>query len=170
MPPLTRQETFDSIRSWWSDSNPNLRGPTINLHTAAKPLMRLMYDRQALEFMRNARSIPLASTDAEIYGSYLSYVAPSRHSTPRVDSLSRCEHVSLSTKRTILEDLALTAQSEHVATVVHAYMLHDILKLLETPVSMDTRMLVAVRLILCALAECEATAEATCTSFVTLVW
>ncbi|KAJ7253814.1 hypothetical protein C8J57DRAFT_1658841 [Mycena rebaudengoi] len=45
MPPLTRQQTLESLRSWWSDSNPNLRGPTINLHAASKPLMKLLMRR-----------------------------------------------------------------------------------------------------------------------------
>ncbi|KAJ6592551.1 armadillo-type protein [Mycena capillaripes] len=38
MHPLTRQPTLDSVLSWWSDRNPV--GPNINLHAAAKPLMR----------------------------------------------------------------------------------------------------------------------------------
>ncbi|KAJ7232582.1 hypothetical protein C8J57DRAFT_1578934 [Mycena rebaudengoi] len=52
MPPLARQRTLESLRSWWSDRNPNLRGPTINIHAAVKPLMKFMYDRQALEFIK----------------------------------------------------------------------------------------------------------------------
>ncbi|KAJ7799398.1 hypothetical protein B0H14DRAFT_1707037 [Mycena olivaceomarginata] len=68
MPPLTRSE---SIHSWWSDSNHP--GPTLNLHALAKPLMRLMYHRQALQFMKKNRDIPLTSTTIEIYLSYLEY-------------------------------------------------------------------------------------------------
>ncbi|KAJ7265742.1 hypothetical protein C8J57DRAFT_1718330 [Mycena rebaudengoi] len=149
MPPLTRQQTSGSVRSWWSNRNPNLRGPTINLHAAAKPLMRLLYNRQALEFISTIDSIPLSAKDAEIYGSYLS-----------------CEYVSVSTKRTILEDLSRRAQSESEALKVHAHVFDDILQLLELPVTMDTRIPTAVWMIVRTLAKCEATAEATCSSLV----
>ncbi|KAF8192741.1 hypothetical protein K438DRAFT_855903 [Mycena galopus ATCC 62051] len=50
---LARQESRPSIYSWWSDSNPGLRGPTINLHAAAKPLCS-----------------PLSAAMLEIYSSY----------------------------------------------------------------------------------------------------
>jgi hypothetical protein len=64
MPPLTRQDTRTSIFSWWSDSNSLLRyGPTINLDVAAKPLMKLMYHYQALEFIRKNRGIRLSTRD-----------------------------------------------------------------------------------------------------------
>ncbi|KAJ7236323.1 hypothetical protein C8J57DRAFT_1479216 [Mycena rebaudengoi] len=135
MPPLTRQQTFGSLRSWWSDNNPNLRGPTINLHTAAKPLMKLMYDQQALEFVRNNRGIPLTSTAAEVYGSYLS-----------------CEYVSVSTKSAMLEDIFWRAHSAPEALVVQSNMFHDILKLFEVAVTMDTTMSETVWLVLRILA------------------
>jgi hypothetical protein len=63
-----------SIHSWWSDSNPLLQGPTINLHAAAKPLMRFMYRRQALEFIRKNKGTRLSTTLLEIYSSYFPYV------------------------------------------------------------------------------------------------
>ncbi|KAJ7791243.1 hypothetical protein B0H14DRAFT_198398 [Mycena olivaceomarginata] len=80
MPPLNRQDSRPSIYSWWSDSNPGLRGPTINLHAAAKPLMRLMYYRQALDIIRKNRGSPLTSTVLETYSSYFpwDYVSPLR--------------------------------------------------------------------------------------------
>jgi hypothetical protein len=53
MPSLTRQDTRTSILSWWSDSNSLLR--YVNIRAAAKPLMKLMYHRQALEFIRKNR-------------------------------------------------------------------------------------------------------------------
>ncbi|KAJ7276015.1 hypothetical protein C8J57DRAFT_1224151 [Mycena rebaudengoi] len=152
MPPLTRQQTFRSTRSWWSDSNPNLRGPTINLHAAAKPLMKLLYNRQVLDFIRNIEGNSLSAEDAEIYGNYLS-----------------CEYVSLSTKSAILEDLSRRAYSDPEALVVHSNLFHDILKLLEGPVAMDTRMWKAVQPILQRLAERDATADAACSSLVALV-
>jgi hypothetical protein len=70
MPPLTQQETRTSIYSWWSNSNPLLKGPTINLHAAAKPLMKWMYYRQATNFIRNNQDSPLSATTLEIYASY----------------------------------------------------------------------------------------------------
>ncbi|KAJ7254609.1 armadillo-type protein [Mycena rebaudengoi] len=152
MPPLTRQDTLESLRSWWSDSNPNLRGPTINLHAAAKPFMRLLYDRQALEFIGKIDGISLSAMNAEIYGSYLS-----------------CEYVSASTKSAILEDLFRRAYSDPEALEIHAHLFHDFVQLLEGPVPMDARMLVALRRILLALAGCEATAKATCGSLVDLL-
>ncbi|KAJ7265253.1 hypothetical protein C8J57DRAFT_1622380 [Mycena rebaudengoi] len=153
MPPLTRQQTFGSLRSWWSDNNPNLRGPTINLHTAAKPLMKLMYDQQALEFVRNNRGIPLTSTAAEVYGSYLS-----------------CEYVSVSTKSAMLEDIFWRAHSDPEALVVQSNMFHDILKLFEVAVTMDTTMSETVWLVLRILALCETTAAETCGSLVALLF
>ncbi|KAF7291311.1 hypothetical protein MIND_01275200 [Mycena indigotica] len=50
MPPLARYPTNTSIRSWWSDSNP--AGATINLHTLAKPLLRVMYDREVRKLLK----------------------------------------------------------------------------------------------------------------------
>ncbi|KAJ7485794.1 hypothetical protein FB451DRAFT_65169 [Mycena latifolia] len=67
--PLTQQPTRSSLLSWWSDSNPS--GPTISLHAATKPLMRLMYHRQALAFIRKNRGIQLSKDTLEIYSSYL---------------------------------------------------------------------------------------------------
>ncbi|KAJ7753650.1 armadillo-type protein [Mycena maculata] len=66
MHPLNRGETRTSILSWWSDRNPGLQGPTMNLHAAAKPLMRLMYHRQALNFIEKNRSAPLSREAAEL--------------------------------------------------------------------------------------------------------
>jgi hypothetical protein len=74
MQPLTRQGTRESLRSWWSDSNPNLRGPTMNIHTAAKPLIKFMYNWKALELVRNAKATPLVKTEMDIYAGYLLYL------------------------------------------------------------------------------------------------
>jgi hypothetical protein len=43
----------------------------INLHAAAKPLMRWMYDRQAMEFIRKNKGHVLSTVTVEIYMSYL---------------------------------------------------------------------------------------------------
>ncbi|KAK6995731.1 putative G protein alpha chain [Favolaschia claudopus] len=79
MAPLARQQSRSSIFSWWSDSNPNLSGPTLNLHTLAKPLMKLMYHRQALEFIAQSRGAPLSGETLSIFSSYLplNYVSTS---------------------------------------------------------------------------------------------
>jgi hypothetical protein len=71
---MTRQASRTSLFSWWSDANPLLQGPTINIHAAAKPLMKLMYHRQALEFIRKNQGIPLSKTMLEIYSSYFPWV------------------------------------------------------------------------------------------------
>ncbi|KAJ6522671.1 hypothetical protein DFH09DRAFT_1330470 [Mycena vulgaris] len=71
MSSLTRQRTLDSVRSWWSDSNPT--GPNINLHALAKPLMKLMYHRQALDYIAEHQFTPLSRGDMEIYASYLGF-------------------------------------------------------------------------------------------------
>jgi hypothetical protein len=81
MPPLTRQDTRTSVFSWRSDSNPLLKGPTINLHAVAKPLMKFMYHRQALalEFIGKNQDSPLSMTKLEIYSSYFPYVCTRVH-------------------------------------------------------------------------------------------
>ncbi|KAJ7202196.1 hypothetical protein C8J57DRAFT_1260393 [Mycena rebaudengoi] len=148
MPSLTRQQT---LGSWWSDSNPNLRGPTVNLHAAAKPLMRFMYNRQALEFIGKIDGIPLSEMDWEIYGSYL-----------------LCEYVSISTKSAILDDLSRRARYDD-ALEVHSNMFHNLLQLLEVPVTMETKMREATLRILEILARSGAAAEATCGALVALL-
>ncbi|KAJ7906191.1 hypothetical protein B0H13DRAFT_2021508, partial [Mycena leptocephala] len=47
MQPLRRWSTPQSVHSWWSDSNPT--GATIPLHALAKPLMKRLYHRQAIQ-------------------------------------------------------------------------------------------------------------------------
>jgi hypothetical protein len=71
MPRLTQTDTCPSIFSWWSDSNPLVRyGPTINIHAAAKPLMKLMYHRQAMGLIRKNRGSQLSIETLETYWSY----------------------------------------------------------------------------------------------------
>ncbi|KAJ7276002.1 hypothetical protein C8J57DRAFT_1590312 [Mycena rebaudengoi] len=145
MPLLTRQQTFGSVHSWWSDRNPNLRGPTINLHAAAKPLMKFLYDRQALDFIRNNRGIPLSAIGWDIYGSYLS-----------------CEYVSASMKSAILDDILRRADFECEALVVDSNMLHNLIQLLQVPVT--DMISYNIRRIFGTLANREASAAATCGS------
>ncbi|KAJ7113281.1 armadillo-type protein [Mycena crocata] len=99
MPPFNRQDTLESVRSWWSDSN--LPGATIDLHAATKPLMRWMYHRQALDFIRQNHELRLSGEILEICGSYL---------------LSK--YVSNSTKIAILEDLNRRAEDADEARTV----------------------------------------------------
>ncbi|KAJ7033932.1 hypothetical protein C8F04DRAFT_1260430 [Mycena alexandri] len=79
MLPLARQQTHTSIHSWWSDSNPGLLGPTLDLHAMAKPLLRRMHDRQALKRIETNHGSPLSSEMLYILSSYLlhDYVFPS---------------------------------------------------------------------------------------------
>jgi hypothetical protein len=46
-------------------------GPTINLHAAAKPLIKLMYHRQAKEVIKKNKGSLLSTELLEIYASYL---------------------------------------------------------------------------------------------------
>ncbi|KAJ7253799.1 hypothetical protein C8J57DRAFT_1473691 [Mycena rebaudengoi] len=149
MKPLTRQRTLESLRSWWSNSNPNLRGPTINLHAAAMPLMKLLYNRQASDFIRNNRDILLSEMDWEIYKSYLS-----------------CQYISKSTKGTILWDIRRRAYSEHEALAVHAHMFHDFVPFLEVSFTWITVRAATLE----NLAMRESAAAVTCGSLVAVVW
>ncbi|KAJ6563032.1 armadillo-type protein [Mycena vulgaris] len=114
MPPLTRQRTFESIHSWWSDSNPS--GPAFPLHAAAKPFMRWMYHRQAVDFIDKNREIPLSGPTLEICASYLSY-----------------KYVSASTKLAILVELNTRVESEGDAlTVLNSDVLECLAELVES--------------------------------------
>ncbi|KAJ7494208.1 armadillo-type protein [Mycena latifolia] len=110
MPPLTRQRTLKSVLSWWSDSN--APGATINLHAAAKPLMKLMYQQQALDFMKRSNGVPLTPKTLEIYLSYVLYADGN------------------STKIAILEELETRAGFEEDARVlIHSNIVPKILQL-----------------------------------------
>ncbi|KAJ7633209.1 hypothetical protein FB45DRAFT_523675 [Roridomyces roridus] len=65
-----------SLFSWWSDSNPGLNGPTVNLHTITKPLLRLMYHRQAIEYILVNDDKALTQAMLDIFSSYLGCVYP----------------------------------------------------------------------------------------------
>ncbi|KAF7353713.1 hypothetical protein MVEN_01056400 [Mycena venus] len=144
MQQLTRQRTRDSIFSWWSDSNPGLQGATINLHTLAKPLMRRMYDRDALKYVREHRGIPLSSEIVEIYLSYLLW-----------------KHISPSTKDNIMKDITERVKFEDDALMVaHSNILPNIRALLPSK---------SVEGAILALAQHPSTALAACLSFVNLL-
>ncbi|KAJ7479269.1 armadillo-type protein [Mycena latifolia] len=136
--PLTRQRTLESVRSWWSDRNPV--GPNINLHAAAKPLMRAMYRRDALALIRKNRGTPLSSEDMEIYSSYLAY-----------------KYVSSSTKAEILRELGNRADStDDARAVIDSGVLHLIDESLGSP---DPKVRRAMCYLIGELARNKATAE-----------
>ncbi|KAJ6591293.1 armadillo-type protein [Mycena vulgaris] len=115
--PLARQQSRGSTSSWWSDSNPGLQGPTINLHAAAKPLMKIMYHRQALGLMKTNNSKQLSRETADIYSTYL-----------------LCKYVSTATKVTVLKGLQRKAGEEsNACTVVDSGVLHCVPELLKSP-------------------------------------
>ncbi|KAF7344885.1 Heterotrimeric G-protein alpha subunit, GPA3-like protein [Mycena venus] len=60
-----------SLHSWWSDSNSI--GATFDLHAVAKPLIRLLYHRQARNFIKENAAIPLSDANADIFLSYLAF-------------------------------------------------------------------------------------------------
>ncbi|KAK7013311.1 hypothetical protein R3P38DRAFT_3581112 [Favolaschia claudopus] len=70
-PLYAHQNSCSSLHSWWSDSNPNLAGPTLNHHALAKPLLKFMYHRQAMDFIKQSRETPLTSETVAILSSYL---------------------------------------------------------------------------------------------------
>ncbi|KAJ7079841.1 armadillo-type protein [Mycena epipterygia] len=115
MHPLTRQRTLESVLSWWSDRNPP--GPTINLHAASKPLMRLLYHRAVLDVIKKNRDTPLSSEILEIYYSYVAF-----------------KYVSRSAKAAILRELQIRAVSEEEArAVAHSPVFDRVMDLLESP-------------------------------------
>ncbi|KAK7031357.1 armadillo-type protein [Favolaschia claudopus] len=116
MQPLTRQESRPSIYSWWSDSNPGLHGPTINLHTATKPLLRYLHHRQALDLLAKNRYSPLSDAVLEVYSSFF----PSNL-------------IAFSTKAAIVAELAARSLSDETdaRAVAGSPILLDIKSMLE---------------------------------------
>ncbi|KAJ7764237.1 hypothetical protein B0H16DRAFT_1883516 [Mycena metata] len=99
MPSLTHSNTVQSLHSWWSDSNPV--GPTISIHAAAKPLMRVMYHSQARSFIRRNRDVAVSAAVMDVYLGYLAY-----------------KYVSGATKMLVLRELSVTALSEAEAHII----------------------------------------------------
>jgi hypothetical protein len=71
-PPAHRPQTSQSVHSWWSDSRSI--GATISIHAVAKPLMRLMYHRQAMNFIGKNLGTPLSPYIMDVYSRYLTYI------------------------------------------------------------------------------------------------
>ncbi|KAJ7606427.1 hypothetical protein FB45DRAFT_878530 [Roridomyces roridus] len=86
-----------------------LPGPTINIHTLAKPLMKVMYHRQALGFIAKDGVGPLSAEMVEIYSTYLSckYVLPETR-IKVMDHLARRASRHEESARQILCSLATT--------------------------------------------------------------
>ncbi|KAJ7051423.1 armadillo-type protein [Mycena amicta] len=117
MPPLSRQQTRESILSWWSDRNPP--GATINLHALAKPLMGRMYDRQVLGFIKRTRGTPLSEETLQLCWNYLAY-----------------KHLLSITKKAILSELSDRARSVNEAqNLVDSVVFRGLSELLESPES-----------------------------------
>ncbi|KAJ7735177.1 armadillo-type protein [Mycena metata] len=121
MPPLNSSPTHASIHSWWSDSNPALRGPTINLHAATKPLLRILYHRQALNFIKANHFVPLSK---EGVLSTLSSYLP-------------LKYVFSSTKASIMRELLRRARFDHYdrhTIIEDSFVVHQItLEMLSSP-------------------------------------
>ncbi|KAJ7491420.1 armadillo-type protein, partial [Mycena galericulata] len=99
MQDLTRQQSRTSLLSWWSDSNPP--GATISIHAAAKPLMRFMYHRQALDLIRSNRRFALTSSMLETYSAYVF-----------------CKYVSPATKAEVLRELKARSRAGDACGVI----------------------------------------------------
>ncbi|KAJ7486929.1 armadillo-type protein [Mycena latifolia] len=71
MPPLRQHPTRASLESRWSNNNPP--SATIPLHTLAKPLAKLLHNRQALRLLRKYRALPLSKESLDVMTAYLAY-------------------------------------------------------------------------------------------------
>ncbi|KAJ7624022.1 armadillo-type protein, partial [Mycena polygramma] len=98
--------TPQSIRSWWSDSNPV--GATVSIHAAAKPLMKIMYHSQARGLIKRYRDVPLSKEVLDIYLAYLMF-----------------KYVSPATKTMVLSELRTRAISEEEAPTVVEWLSSD---------------------------------------------
>ncbi|KAJ6540362.1 hypothetical protein B0H19DRAFT_330695 [Mycena capillaripes] len=107
-----RPQTRQSLYSILSESKSI--GATISIHAVAKPLMCLMYHRQALSFIEKNSAAPLSAQITDTYLRYLTY-----------------KYVGASTKATILADLEKRAVLEDDAdTTVNLFMQSDLLEIL----------------------------------------
>ncbi|KAJ7051785.1 armadillo-type protein [Mycena amicta] len=97
----TRQQALassrtNSVASWWSDSR--TPGATFSLHAAAKPLMKLLYHRQAREYIKLHREDALDEHSVTVLKSYLEY-----------------PYISAETRVIVLEELIRRAGKEACA-------------------------------------------------------
>ncbi|KAK7031352.1 armadillo-type protein [Favolaschia claudopus] len=118
---LTRQQTRQSIYSWWSDSNPNLKGPTINLHAITKPVLKFLYHRQALAVIKKTHDNNdpgLTIRVLEVYASYLPW-----------------HFISSSTKAAVLSEVAFRAVLSELDAriVINSPIFPQLMALFESP-------------------------------------
>ncbi|KAJ6576035.1 armadillo-type protein [Mycena vulgaris] len=112
MPPSHRPQ---SLHSRWSDSNSI--GPTIPLHTLAKPLSKLLHRRQVSELISQERSSPF-SKDA--LDSLLGYLGS--------------KEISTSTKVLVLQDLSVRAKwGAQAQAMMQMNALPVIIRLIDSP-------------------------------------
>ncbi|KAJ7611366.1 hypothetical protein DFH06DRAFT_1244904 [Mycena polygramma] len=114
MPPLTRTE---SLHSWWSDSN--LLGPTISIHAAAKPLMKLMYHRQVRSFVEKKSLIQLSGATMDLCCSYLAfkYIANDQElDSQRAAHESRCGSATRPARRLRVPDRFHASRKQNTTT------------------------------------------------------
>ncbi|KAF7294053.1 hypothetical protein MKEN_01451700 [Mycena kentingensis (nom. inval.)] len=104
MLPLTRTPTRSSIFSFWSDSNSLVTaGATMNLHSVAKPLMRLLYHRQAKRYIQATQGWDdLSEDNLDVYMAYLA--------CPNVGMNTKFMVVAALNDKFFWTDLALTAR------------------------------------------------------------
>ncbi|KAJ7676226.1 hypothetical protein B0H17DRAFT_1140085 [Mycena rosella] len=111
--PLTHRA--ESLHSWWSDSNPP--GPTIPLHTLAKPLSAFLHRRQVSAIISQGRGVPISKENADALISYL-----------------EAKEIPTSTKDVILQHLQARAKWEAQAeTMANKYSLTVLTRLLHSP-------------------------------------
>ncbi|KAF7311331.1 hypothetical protein MKEN_01034800 [Mycena kentingensis (nom. inval.)] len=118
---LRRQPTISgiSLHSNWSDSNPP--AATFSLHAAAKPLMKLLFHRQALEYVAAHRDVPLDDEKGLIIVDVLlSYI--------------RYKYIRLDTKVLVLSELArrcMLAEPKELEMMATALTCEDVALLLQ---------------------------------------
>ncbi|KAJ7215373.1 armadillo-type protein [Mycena pura] len=129
--PVSPQRPPSSIHSWWSNSNPGLQGATINLHVLARPLLRRMYHRQALDLVKRNRDKPLSSELLYIISGYLpvNYVWPATKVVILSELLRRARKAAI-----LLERSGQDRQDDRRTIVDDAFVLHQITsEMLESP-------------------------------------
>ncbi|KAJ7142532.1 hypothetical protein C8R44DRAFT_865861 [Mycena epipterygia] len=89
----------------------------MSLHAASKPLMKFLYHRQVLDFIKKKCGTPLSQENLQTFSDYLAF-----------------KYLSPATKVTILEELRFRLGGEHDArALVHSPVLHQVVALLGSP-------------------------------------
>ncbi|KAF7310266.1 hypothetical protein MIND_00400500 [Mycena indigotica] len=103
---LTRSPSFTSVRSWWSDANS--LGATVNLHSVAKPLIRVLYD---IEVRRLVKATRLQEVSAEALEMCFAFL--------------RCRSVASSTKAYLLQEMGKRLPEIRMSDVEQLFPLLD---------------------------------------------